>query len=871
MKQNYKALATNISKFFVEISSGNLGNAAKEALDTIAQLDPHDDAKKRIKNLAERSILLTFYEVFRPNLDIYGVTLDDIRAVNKKTTYSDTIDYSKIDTLSDLKSDQFITQIQTVYEKFISEFAITQSTSKERIRSYFISSLYQEWRNAPSYYGAIQKSTETPFDDDERSVRERHEYRNFLMAQAYENVFGQNFGLKEIYVSLRGKFDTDPDDEEAEHNVKYYGDKAKPQDIFDVESVITKWCLDTTKNDYIKIITGGPGSGKSSLSKVFASNLCKNDDIDVIFVPLHLINTKIEFRVSIQRFISDIGFFSTEQYPPANKTVIILDGLDELEMIGKTARDIVYEFIQDVQNDAMRVNHAQERAKFIITGREIAVQSAKSIIRSKHSVIELLPYFIRSDYVLAKKEDSLKDQRNEWWKRYGLLVGKNYNGLPNELRHPDLDSITAQPLLNYLVALSFERGALIFSKSLNVNLIYADLLSAVYQRGWAQSNHPAVSDLSEDLFQRLLEEVALAAWHGVGRRTTIAEIRQACSRSNLTKNLEALEEGAKGDVSRLMLAFYFRQKGIREGEGEKTFEFSHKSFGEFLLSRRIIRLIEKCNTQFDRAQLNADDGWNSAQALVEWTKIFGKSQLDNYIIRFIEHEIKTHDKDKVYKFQLTLNRLLTHLVDDGLPDTTVETRESQPVIEYLANVFGSLVVTMSACAKHSERKNNLKFKTQNMFGYLLKICVGQRVGPQSSYVLRHFSNFVFEKEIFDATDFYGADLEGSVFERCQLNICTFERSNMSGTVFKECACYSTDFKGAHCSNTSFNSCDLTYCDFRDCKIENFLTCDFREARIVNAIFDQGVKSQVIALGADNRGKYQLLRASKRRRRKKSKS
>lgn len=42
-------------------------------------------------------------------------------------------------------------------------------------------------------------------------------------------------------------------------------------------------------------------------------------------------------------------------------------------------------------------------------------------------------------------------------KNYGSLTGKSYAGLPDELNREDLAKVTAQPLLNYLVALGLAR------------------------------------------------------------------------------------------------------------------------------------------------------------------------------------------------------------------------------------------------------------------------------------------------------------------------------------------------------------------------------------------------------------------------------
>jgi hypothetical protein len=44
-----------------------------------------------------------------------------------------------------------------------------------------------------------------------------------------------------------------------------------------------------------------------------------------------------------------------------------------------------------------------------------------------------------------------QDLRQTWWTNYGLLSGKMYQGLPAELSRSDLDDVTSQPLLNYLL------------------------------------------------------------------------------------------------------------------------------------------------------------------------------------------------------------------------------------------------------------------------------------------------------------------------------------------------------------------------------------------------------------------------------------
>jgi hypothetical protein len=64
----------------------------------------------------------------------------------------------------------------------------------------------------------------------------------------------------------------------------------------------------------------------------------------------------------------------------------------------------------------------------------------------------------------------------------------------------------------------------------------------------------------------------------VVQANTIRAIRERSRIAGLTRVLERFEEGAEAGVTRLLTAFYFRQYGERDGD--KTFEITHKSFGE---------------------------------------------------------------------------------------------------------------------------------------------------------------------------------------------------------------------------------------------------------------------------------------------------
>ena len=89
-----------------------------------------------------------------------------------------------------------------------------------------------------------------------------------------------------------------------------------------------------------------------------------------------------------------------------------------------------------------------------------------------------------------------------------------------------------------------------------MNSIYADLVTAVHERGYEKRRaYGPIRRLTLDQFSRVLEEIGMAAWHGDGRTTTIREIEEHCKTSGLASMLEDFQEGAKAGVTRLLAAF----------------------------------------------------------------------------------------------------------------------------------------------------------------------------------------------------------------------------------------------------------------------------------------------------------------------------
>ena len=342
--------------------------------------------------------------------------------------------------------------------------------------------------------------------------------------------------------------------------------------VISLQKELEEWVQKTDCQDAIRVVSGGPGSGKSSFARIFAAQLSDNPEVKVLYIPLHLIDPAKDLVQEIGRFVKDEGILLHNPLDPNSSEpnlLIIFDGLDELASQGRAAAETARAFVREVERTVETRNLKSMRLRVLLSGRELVVQENESEFRRPRQILNLLPY-----HVLQSAEDArhlerdgeeyhdpdklLKtDLRKHWWKTYGTLTGKRFKTLPEALDREDLAEVTAQPLLNYLVALSFTRGKLDFTKDVNLNAIYADLVAAVHERAYEKHRaYVHIRHMKADDFFRVLEEVGLAAWHGDGRTTTVREIEEHCQTSGVGRLLDIFKEGAKVGSNTIARRFF---------------------------------------------------------------------------------------------------------------------------------------------------------------------------------------------------------------------------------------------------------------------------------------------------------------------------
>ncbi len=473
-----------------------------------------------------------------------------------------------------------------------------------------------------------------------------------------------------------------------------------------------------------------------------------------------------------------------------------------------------------------------------------------------------------------------EDRRNLWWRKYGEATGNNYAKMPAELSLDNLLEITSQPLLNYLVALSYRRSKddsidpknkIVFSKDTNLNAIYKDLLKSVYDRGWEKKQHPTLKEVEYPQFVRILEEIALAAWHGNGRTKTVREIEAYCENSGLKGILKIFTEGAKAGVTNLLISFFFRQNGI-SNTGDRTFEFTHKSFGEYLTAIRIVRELRKINKQLKRRKDDPDDGWDEKQALTRWINILGKSAIDIYLFEFIRNEVTLQDKEEVAGWQKTLSHLIGYMLRQGMPMERQDPRPSyKEECRQSRNAEEALLIVLSACARHTKEISNIPWQSEeysfarwlsrlkNQIEENDKIIVNQCLawlnleGANLYGAVLNKANLygtILDEAYLYNANFYIANLDGASFREANL-----EGADLEDAYLRKASLEGANLKRANLRKTNLYGADLREADFRGADLEgaNFYRADLRGADLEEANFYGACLEEANLNGANFRG------------------
>lgn len=806
-----------IAKSLIGYNTGNIPFALKDLTDLIKEF--------KINNDSGLAWFLVYRALYQSIIDLIkeNTECSKFNIVSLLNYFDESLNHSEffIDStfLKYPKNLSIVKKIQEVFLSWLRENGLNFSISETitgRLPSYFVFSLAREWSENRSKYESLEKSLVTPFESASQNEYQWFQYSAWLQKRTDEKMFDESFSLRQIYIPPRAyyKMPIHEKNSSLKNRLRQtLTDESFEKIVVDLESELEKWADSNDINDAIRVISAGPGHGKSSFCNIFAAKQSELGKIRVILIPLHNFEVSEDlakaignYIISYDRFLKDNPL--AELKNDGNKLLIIFDGLDELSQQGKFATELAEKFIREVEKNVHNFNNQGLRLKILISGRELLIQKNESEFRKEKQIMHLLPYYILDSerYTYNDKNYLLyEDQRQSWWKKYAQLSGKNFDSMPESLNDIKLQEITSQPLLNYLIALTYQDGD--FNSGDNINSLYSKLIEYVFKRDWSNAQHPTLNNVFLNDFFEILEDVAVATWHGNGKTASLKEIEKQFSNNRLKDLLEKIYKDVQKGILGLLLSFFFRQNGLNS-LNDSTFEFTHKSFGEYLFMRRIVSLVNNITEELERKNKNSRTGWSEEQALEEWVKLTGPKPIDEYLFSYIHREILLEsDIDKIKNWQKTLCKLIEYILREGLPMDKLNT--SLPSFyektKQARNSEEALLIMANACASKTLQLSQINWNNQIEFSSWLMKLHGQRQNYDTIFILEHLSYLSLNNITLINKDLVNANLEYSDLNNSNLKYANLYNANLTNTTLKN-----ADLSHSHLSKANLKKSDLSY-------------------------------------------------------------
>ncbi|WP_422048306.1 pentapeptide repeat-containing protein [Shimia sp.] len=635
----------------------------------------------------------------------------------------------------------------------------------------------------------------------------------------------------------------------------------------DLHEVIEEW-LSNSKKQPIHVITGGPGSGKSSFAKALASETAERGRHRVLFVELQ----RMALSKDLYRDIE--GYFKKRHRPTGNigspgfdanpldwaKTdnrpvLIVFDGLDEITQDSEHAKEIARDFILNVHRLLNEQNTDGGQLRAVILGRNAACQNGLDAAGLPlETMLNVAPIrkLDQDDLLPATRshedgnnvdfvelpESLIADQRPDYWDKWQRSQGLQQPEVPNAITAAELSDLNVEPLLLHLLILSDFCGDRWKEASQNRNLVYYDILTQIHTRN--KKEDKAGKQLCQRQFFLLMECLGLTAWHGnlrTGDEKTFMSIRDIHA---LTLKRE-LKNFAQADLDSMVL-----QTHARKVDGaEPGFEFIHKSFGEYLAARALVNIAQRTVRRMN----NSDDPIDEETATQEWVKLVGTAELTPEILKFLKDEVKQEqDSASLQATKSALETLLVWVDTNGMPvgaevSGSFRTKENVQRCAETALFAVAFSVTQQL-GRASETTERLQIAWDDKsYGPIRMLHRLQATTEGIAKQILGKLNLAKAKLTYanlHNSDLSGADLSGANLRGADLSKANLSRANLSRAILRRAYLIMAHLRGADLRGADLIRADLIEADLRG--------ADLRGAKLIEADL-----SRADLRGADLRG------------------
>ncbi|WP_158641970.1 NACHT domain-containing NTPase [Corallococcus sp. AB018] len=389
-------------------------------------------------------------------------------------------------------------------------------------------------------------------------------YRNYLRAlpDQKDTMYNEDFGVSRVFVAPRVRY----------HRAGLLGTADTPEIVPDVGRLIGALVSTRLEETDLIILSGGPGSGKSTLCRMIASELARDSNMHPVFLRLRRQREGADVTAFIEEhLVAEDAISKLSDLHAVPNLILIMDGFDELVMASKTKLKTFFASLLDAASHGPLRN-----AKFIISGRDTLFPGGTGLPRGSH-VLTVLPFD--------------KERVTAWGSRWRTVFSSGLGAsfypeamLDSSERKTNsqgaLHQLATWPLTLHLIAQLHTAGRMSVgdpkAKIIEKAYLYRSILAETSRRQTTQT--VGRGWLEPEAMRKFLRAIA---WEMYIRTTDTLEVETVVPivRKLFPKHEEVM-------LSELTEVAVVNAPEIKKGE-ETGFEFVHKSFAEFLVAESI--------------------------------------------------------------------------------------------------------------------------------------------------------------------------------------------------------------------------------------------------------------------------------------------
>lgn len=414
-------------------------------------------------------------------------------------------------------------------------------------------------------------------------------------------------------------------------------DRTAPTETRPVDDVLTETeaLLVNPRGPHLVFVVGAAGLGKSTFAMMLADRLAARADVTPVLLRLRDVAPERPLLGEIERLLTDEGFTAGGDFLLAPRIVLVLDGFDELGDSARTSPDV---FILRVR-ELVRDGHIQAA---LLTGRDTLFGDRSACFPEDSDVFTLQPF------------DPPRVHR--WAENWQRVTGRAFDTTRfalDALGDDTLREVASHPLMLYMLARMEADGQEVMAESFDGRArVYRTIIN------WCCKRHEELRPGDRWKSSHMRRFLRAAGYASMVRGRDVLRLDDVKDAIRAL-GLETGDDPARFAAERTILAF------THKGDAAQTWEFTHRSFGEFLAAEYLasvaLRVVER-----SRGALDDDETWrlDTGEATREWLGAFGTTLVPANVERYLKWLLREAGKNTLATLRTRLGDIYRELIDE---------------------------------------------------------------------------------------------------------------------------------------------------------------------------------------------------------------